>query len=128
MQSTVGMGAQASLGMTQDRQEKAEEIEKSMIARFSTEYLAEYRAQLTAELNSEVEATDGLLAGSVSQLKSRPVSATQAPPPPLYSGWLTKLGAVSILVVFSRVLNEKKGEFTPDFCVLVQSAEDKPNT
>jgi len=84
------MGAQASLGMTQDRQEKAEEIEKSMIARFSTEYLAEYRAQLTAELNSEVEATDGLLAGSVSQLKSRPVSATQAPPPPLYSGWFTK--------------------------------------
>lgn len=78
---------------------------------------------LSQELNSEAEATDGLLAGSVNQLKSRPVrlvaaalvpsalprgdpelvrvctpvlqvSATQAPPPPLYSGWLTKCGAV----------------------------------
>ena len=38
------MGAQASL-ISADRQEKAEEIEKSMIARFRNEYLAEYRAQ-----------------------------------------------------------------------------------
>ena len=38
------MGAQASL-ISADRQEKAEEIEKSMVARFRNEYLAEYRAQ-----------------------------------------------------------------------------------
>ena len=83
------MGAQASLGLSSGETEKAEEIEKSMIARFSAEYLAEYRAQLTAELNSEVEVTDGLLAGSVSQLKSRAMGTYS-----LYSGWLTKLGAV----------------------------------
>jgi hypothetical protein len=41
------MGAQASL-MSADRQEKAEEIERSMIAHFQSEYLAEYRAQLMA--------------------------------------------------------------------------------
>ena len=41
------MGAQTSL-MSADRQEKAEEIEKSMVARFRDEYLAEYRAQVIA--------------------------------------------------------------------------------
>ena len=86
------MGAQASLGLSSGETEKAEEIEKSMIARFSAEYLAEYRAQLTAELNSEVEVTDGLLAGSVSQLKSRAMRTYS-----LYSGWLARPGAQQLL-------------------------------
>ena len=83
------------LALPADRQEKIDEISRSIMRSFQREYLAEYSGMLVAKIKSDVEATDGLLAGSQSlnKLQDRTAARVGADVP-LYGGWLTKLGAV----------------------------------
>ena len=87
------MGAVQSSGLG-ERQEKAEEVGRCMLAMFCTKYLSVYAEQLVQQLKSELESADSLLAGSTSQLILQPETRKRTVLPPVYEGWLTKLGAV----------------------------------